>query len=200
MTVLPWRRSRAEERARALHPSAASRRGPTSPLSLPRAADSRAAVSGRGPDGPVVRLCSDARCRRYLSGSTEGRLSYPTGRGPETLVVPYVLSEQDSVLIPVAPFNEACQYVPGRMVTLEVTGSSVEFERWVVRVSGRAGDRLLRSRSAVGAGGLHLPDPPPVPPLDTGEIALLELPLSSLRGFGLVTSRPGGADLVRSDR
>ena len=123
MTVLPWRRSRAEQLARALHPSAGAAR---SRASIPTAVSAEIVHRARrDPEEelahpvetaaePLVRLCSDARCRRYLRTSTEGRLSYSTGRGPVTLVVPYILSGLGSLLIPVAPFNEARQYVPGR--------------------------------------------------------------------------------------
>jgi len=205
MTVIPWRRSRAEEQARAMHPSAGSKRNRAS---VPVPSTTRAAPwPGRRPQdsgapqldvdgvplGSVVRVCSAARCRRFLRGSAEGRLSYLTGRGPVTLVVPYLVADLDSLLIPVAPFNEARQYVPGRTVTLEVRGTSAEFTQWVVRVSGTATETVVDADLWSGRAAL---DPPPgsapVPALDSGEMAALELPLRQLRGFGVVAPRPVG--------
>jgi hypothetical protein len=103
------------------------------------------------------------------------------------LVVPYIASGSGSLLIPVAPFNEARQYVPGQTVTLEVTGSSPEFVEWVVRVTGTAGESLLFAGARWGSGYRSLTGSPlPVPALDNGELAVLELPLSHVRGFGIV--------------
>jgi hypothetical protein len=197
MTVLPWRRSRAEQLARALHPSAGSARSRAA-ISIPVGADS-VHHPGRDRDEepsravettaePLVRLCSDARCRRYLRTSTEGRLSYSTGRGPVTLVVPYILSGLGSLLIPVAPFNEARQYVPGRQVTLEVSGSSPEFDHWVVRVTGIASQKLILGTDDAASCRRLAEDGPPVPLLDSGELAVLELPLTHVRGFGTMAS------------
>jgi hypothetical protein len=115
-------------------------------------------------------------------------------------VVPYIVGGLGSLLIPVAPFNEARQYVPGQRVTLEVTGSSPEFAQWVVRVTGTAGQKVLLAHDRAGSGTQgDAADPPPVPTLDDGELAVLELPLSHVRGFGIIaptTAAVGG----RGDR
>jgi hypothetical protein len=199
VTVIPWRRSRAEQEARALHPSAASTRSGRRPdaatpasLATEQEADTSPA---RGTDDrreeSLVTVCSADRCRRYLRASSEGRLSYSTGRGPVTLVVPFITGGLGSILIPVAPFNEARQYVPGQEVTLEVTGSSPEFLQWVVRVTGRAGQQVLFRGDD---GDSVLPDgpanPPPVPLLDSGELAVLVLPMNHVRGYGIPAPAP----------
>jgi len=105
-----------------------------------------------------------------------------------TLVVPYILSELGSLLIPVAPFNDARQYVPGRTVTLEVTGTSPEFERWVVRVTGAASQKLIPASEKATSCQRLWPMGLPVPPLDSGEFAVLELPMTHVRGFGTIPS------------
>ena len=190
MTVIPWRRSRAEQEARALHPSAASTRSGRRPDTATRTglADWAAGpdTGGRSAES-LVTVCSADRCRRYLRASAEGRLSYSTGRGPVTLVVPYIVGGLGSLLIPVAPFNEARQYVPGQEVTLEVTGTSPEFVQWVVRVTGTAGQKVLLASddAAPGMRG-RTAGPPPVPTLDHGELAVLVLPMSHVRGFGIM--------------
>jgi hypothetical protein len=200
LTVIPWRRSRAEQEARALHPSAAAARSRRRPDPATRADTTsgrdheRDWAEARDTDelreDSIVRLCSADRCRRYLGASAEGRLSYSTGRGPVTLVVPYIVGGLGSLLIPVAPFNEARQYVPGQEVTLEVTGSSPEFVQWVVRVTGTAGQKvLLAGDGAVTRSEARPADPPPVPTLDNGELAVLVLPMSHIRGFGIMAPR-----------
>jgi len=194
LTVIPWRRSRAEQEARALHPSAASARSGRRADSGARAdlvsgLENSAGVPDTGGrrEESLVTVCSADRCRRYLRASAEGRLSYSTGRGPVTLVVPYIVGGLGSLLIPVAPFNEARQYVPGQEVTLEVTGSSPEFLQWVVRVTGTAGQKVLLAGDDT-ASRMHggTADPPPVPTLDHGELAVLVLPMSHVRGFGIM--------------
>jgi hypothetical protein len=194
LTVIPWRRSRAEQEARALHPSAASARTGRRPDAPTRAGlapglDDWAGARDVGDwrEESLVTVCSADRCRRYLRASVEGRLSYSTGRGPVTLVVPYIVGGLGSLLIPVAPFNEARQYVPGQEVTLEVTGSSPEFVQWVVRVTGTAGQKVLLAGDDARPGMQgHPADPPPVPTLDNGELAVLVLPMSHVRGFGVM--------------
>jgi len=99
--------------------------------------------------------------------------------------VPYIVGGLGSLLIPVAPFNEARQYVPGQEVTLEVSGSSDEFVQWIVRVTGMAGQKVLLSGEATETGG-HRADAPPVPTLDNGELAVLVLPMTQVRGFGVM--------------
>ena len=202
MTVIPWRRSRAEQQARALHPSAASTasgRGTSPAVFTGRTAAATDPGSVAGASDSVVQLWSDDQCRRYLRVSGEGRLSYVTGRGPVALVVPYIASGSGSLLIPVAPFNEARQYVPGQLVTLEVSGSSPDFVEWVVRVTGTAGESLLFAGARWGSGYRTLTaGAAPVPALDNGELAVLELPLSHVRGFGIAA--PAAARAVRGSQ
>jgi hypothetical protein len=150
-------------------------------------------------DESLVRLCSADRCRRYLRASSEGRLSYSTGRGPVTLVVPYIVGGLGSLLIPVAPFNEARQYVPGQEVTLEVSGRSDEFVQWTVRVTGTAGQKVLLAGEGTETGSGRADAPPPVPTLDNGELAVLVLPMTHVRGFGVMAPALAGSGGV-SDR
>jgi hypothetical protein len=147
-------------------------------------------------DDSLVRLCSADRCRRYLRASSEGRLSYSTGRGPVTLVVPYIVGGLGSLLIPVAPFNEARQYVPGQEVTLEVSGSGDEFVQWTVRVTGTAGQKVLLTGEGLETPGQPADAPPPVPTLDNGELAVLVLPMTHVRGFGVLTPALAGSEGV----
>jgi len=208
LTVIPWRRSRAEQEARDLHPSAASTRSGrrTDPATradtTPGLEDERDWVEARNSEGlreeSLIRLCSPDRCRRYLRGASEGRLSYSTGRGPVTLVVPYIVGGLGSLLIPVAPFNEARQYVPGQEVTLEVSGSSDEFVQWIVRVTGTAGQKVLLTGESTQTGG-QADARPPVPTLDNGELAVLVLPMTHVRGFGVMAPALAASEGV-SDR
>jgi hypothetical protein len=100
--------------------------------------------------------------------------------------VPYIVGGLGSLLIPVAPFNEARQYVPGQEVTLEVSGSGDEFVHWTVRVTGTAGQKVLLTGEGTEAGEHRADAPPPVPTLDNGELAVLVLPMTHVRGFGVM--------------
>lgn len=89
------------------------------------------------PSLPVRRLSPEG-CRERLIRHHEGRLAYPTGRGPRYLVINYAVHDNEIVLR-VPEFNEICQYAPGCEVCLvidEVVGADSE---WVeVTASGVA--------------------------------------------------------------
>jgi hypothetical protein len=112
------------------------------------------------------------------------------------LVVPYIVGGLGSLLIPVAPFNEARQYVPGQEVTLEVSGSGDEFAQWIVRVTGTAGQKVLLTAEDAQTGEHRADAPPPVPTLDNGELAVLVLPMTHVRGFGVVAPALAGIEGV----
>jgi hypothetical protein len=59
--------------------------------------------------------------RRLLLRRQEGRLSYTSGRGQQTVVVTYTISD-DHLLIRVPEYNEIAWYAPGTEVTFTVDG------------------------------------------------------------------------------
>jgi hypothetical protein len=61
-------------------------------------------------------------CRSWLNTHGEGRLGYLSGRGERNVVVAYAVNHGDEIVLRVPAYNEITQYVPGRQVTLEVTG------------------------------------------------------------------------------
>ena len=62
-------------------------------------------------------------CRIWLDHHSEGQLGYIGGRGPRSVVVSYVVTD-DQILFLVPAYNEITQYVPGKQVTFQVAGES----------------------------------------------------------------------------
>lgn len=73
------------------------------------------------PNPAPVRRLSNGECRDWLSSHREGRLAYPTGRGPRSVVVSYAVREEH-VLFRLPDYNDIVHYAPGQHVTLEVDG------------------------------------------------------------------------------
>jgi len=61
-------------------------------------------------------------CRSWISDRGEGRLVHQTGRGSRAVVVSYAVTD-DQVIFRFPEYNEICQYVLGRLVTLHVSGT-----------------------------------------------------------------------------
>jgi hypothetical protein len=78
-----------------------------------------------------------------LAEHDEGRLDYPSGRGPSSLIVRYAVRD-NAVLLRLPTFNHLLQYVPGERVTLAVDERAPAGEFEAVSVSGRA--RLIDPR------------------------------------------------------
>ena len=62
-------------------------------------------------------------CRIWLDHHSEGQLGYIGGRGPRSVVVSHVVTD-DQILFLVPAYNEITQYVPGKQVTFQVAGES----------------------------------------------------------------------------
>ena len=130
-------------------------------------------------------ILSPRRSLALLGSRRTGRLSYLTGRGPVSLVVVYVVDDSGVLLIPLAPFNEARQYAPGRPLTLEVTGRSASTERWVVRASGTADSKLVVSHHQmdVDEDGSTLSDDFLRRQVPDDELACVALRITVISGF-----------------
>jgi hypothetical protein len=68
-----------------------------------------------------ARALSTGECRDWLVRNREGRLSYESGRGSRSVVVPYAITG-DQVMLRFPDFNEIVQYAPGERVRLDVDG------------------------------------------------------------------------------
>jgi hypothetical protein len=85
-----------------------------------------------------VRHLSARECQDWLTSHGEGRLGYPTGRGPRSVVVRYAMTDGD-IVFRLPDYNDIVHYAPGEDITLEVDGPSAprgDFETVIVR--GRA--------------------------------------------------------------
>jgi nitroimidazol reductase NimA-like FMN-containing flavoprotein (pyridoxamine 5'-phosphate oxidase superfamily) len=71
----------------------------------------------------ATRGMSYGECRIWLDHHSEGRLGYTGGRGPRSVVVTYAVTD-DEILFLVPAYNEITEYVPGKQVTLQVSGES----------------------------------------------------------------------------
>jgi hypothetical protein len=69
----------------------------------------------------ATRGMSYGECRAWLDHHSEGGLRYIGGRGPRSVVVTYAVTD-DQILFLVPAYNEVTQYVPGKQVTLQVSG------------------------------------------------------------------------------
>ena len=131
----------------------------------------------------IPRRMSASECCTWLRQHHEGRLSYLSGRGPQSVVVSYVVAG-DQILLQIPEYNEIAQYAPGAEVTLAVDGKvepTSEIQPGVtidlVSVTGTA---------ALAAGA----NPPPAAAGGFGEswpvgikISLISLPLTQVHGF-----------------
>jgi nitroimidazol reductase NimA-like FMN-containing flavoprotein (pyridoxamine 5'-phosphate oxidase superfamily) len=68
-----------------------------------------------------IRPLSAGECRDWLTSHREGRLAYPTGRGPRSVVVSYAVTERH-IMFRLPDYNDIVHYAPGERVTLEVEG------------------------------------------------------------------------------
>jgi hypothetical protein len=83
------------------------------------------------------RAMTTEECRSWLTSHVEGRLGYLSGRGPRHVVIAYALDGQ-AILMRIPDYNEMAHYVPGRWVTLDVTGFTADDAIEQVRVTGHA--------------------------------------------------------------
>jgi len=84
------------------------------------------------------RRLSTRECHEWLDSHHEGRLGYPTGRGPRSVVVSYAIAGQQ-IVFRLPDYNDIVHYAPGERVTLEVDGvhdAAGDFE--TVLVTGQA--------------------------------------------------------------
>jgi hypothetical protein len=99
------------------------------------------------------RAMTNQECRSWLMRHGEGRLGYLSGRGPRSVVIAYALNGR-AIMMRIPDYNEMAQYVPGRSVTLDVTGFATEDAIERVQVTGQAA-----VCETIGAGDLiGLPD------------------------------------------
>jgi hypothetical protein len=138
-------------------------------------------IAGRGQGRQSDRsgtaaVVGEQECLRLLRSLTEGSLTYCDGRGVVTLAVTYDVVGH-GVVVCVAEFNPAVQYVPGRDVTLVVTGYLGLGSRWVVRLTG-SGRRLPSTASNLARHRRQLTQWPPGVPA-----TMLRIPGTRIRGF-----------------
>jgi hypothetical protein len=90
----------------------------------------------------VIDIGAPGWCWSRLGLGGEGILSYETARGRLSLAVPYVVIGR-RISIALASFNVTGWRAAGSDTRLEVSGTTPDGLRWVVRVTGRAdpGDR-----------------------------------------------------------
>ena len=113
--------------------------------STPGSPHADTAVSGR--------TLTKVECRSSISDHDEGRLSYPTGRGPRAVVVSYAVTD-DQVVVLLPEYNEICQYAPGRQITMRVSALTTNtFTEVVVTGIGH-----LDENPACIAGTVDLPE------------------------------------------
>ncbi len=126
-------------------------------------------------DSPLELLSEDA-CWRQLRSTFQGLLTYRSGRGDTTLPVTYDLWD-DGVVLHLASYNPACQYVPGREVELEVTRRTRRGSRTTVRVAGTA-QQLNEAEAEDKGPPKHLEQWPP----GVGAI-YVAIPAARVKGF-----------------
>lgn len=68
---------------------------------------------------PTGAELTDAECRSWLGGRSEGRLGYLTGRGKRTVVVGFAVAD-DRLLFRVPEYSEIYQYARGRQIAMLV--------------------------------------------------------------------------------
>ncbi len=164
-----------------------------------RAAVERAAAYARSTGQPVAipRRMSASECCTWLRQHHEGRLSYLSGRGPQSVVVSYVVAG-DQILLQIPEYNEIAQYAPGAEVTLVVDrmveptsaiqpGVTID----VVSVTGTAA-LVTEADRPPAAGGFGEFWPAGI------KISLLGLPLTQVHGFERVREHRRAVDRARS--
>jgi hypothetical protein len=134
----------------------------------------RSAPRQRGLVSP--RRLSSRECRDWLDSHHEGRLGYPTGRGPRSVVVSYAITEHQ-IVFRLPDYNDIVHYAPGERVTLEVDGvhdAAGDFE--TVLVTGEA--QLATEHSPEVAGAEFVEEWP------AGvRTSVLCLPMTEVEGF-----------------
>ncbi len=165
-----------------------------------RAAVERAAAyaPSTGQGDAIPRGMSASACCTWLRQHHEGRLSYLSGRGPQSVVVSYVVAG-DQILLQIPEYNEIAQYAPGAEVTLvvdrKVEPTSAIQPGVTIDVVGVTGTAALVAEA----------DPPPPAAGGFGEswpagikISLLSLPLTQVHGFERVREHHRAVDRARS--
>jgi nitroimidazol reductase NimA-like FMN-containing flavoprotein (pyridoxamine 5'-phosphate oxidase superfamily) len=127
------------------------------------------------------RQLSSGECRDWLRTHREGRLAYPTGRGPRSVVVCYAVTE-DHVVFRLPDYNDIVHYAPGEHVTLEVEGApegtkASSRSNETVRVSGQA--QLATAHSGRSMTDDRFPEQWP-PSVST---RVIWLPLTEVEGY-----------------
>ena len=146
----------------------------------------------------IPRGMSASECCTWLRQHHEGRLSYLSGRGPQSVVVSYVVAG-DQILLQIPEYNEIAQYAPGAEVTLAVDrtvdptsaiqpGMTID----VVRVTGTAALVAEANPAPLGAGAFGESWPAGI------TISLLSLPLTQVHGFERVREHRRAVDRPRS--
>ena len=161
-----------------------------------RAAIERAAADARstGQRVAIPRRMSASECCTWLRQHHEGRLSYLSGRGPQSVVVSYIVAG-DQILLQIPEYNEIAQYAPGTEVTLAVDRHG---EPTLAIHPGGTIDMVSVTGTAALARGAN---PPPAAAGGFGEswpagikISLLSLPLTQVHGFERVRERRRSVD------
>ena len=164
-----------------------------------RAAVERAAAYARSAGQPVAipRGMSARECCTWLRQHHEGRLSYLSGRGPQSVVVSYVVAG-DQILLQIPEYNEIARYAPGAEVTLVV-------DRMVEPTSAIQPGVTIDVVSVTGTAALVTGANPPPAAGGFGEswpagikISLLSLPLTQVHGFEGVREHRRAVDRARS--
>ena len=161
-----------------------------------RAASEWAAAHARstGQRVAIPRRMSPSECCTWLRQHHEGRLSYLSGRGPQSVVVSYVVAG-DQILLQIPEYNEIAQYAPGAEVTFAV-------DRKVEPTSAIQPGVTIDMVSVTGTAALAAgANPPPAAAGGFGEswpagikISLLSLPLTQVHGFERVREHRRSVD------
>jgi hypothetical protein len=159
----------------------------------------RAAAYARstGQCDAIPRRMSASESCTWLRQHHEGRLSYLSGRGPQSIVVSYVVAG-DEILLQIPEYNEITQYAPGAEVTLAVDGE-------VERTSAIQPAVTIDVVSVTGTAALAAGANPPPAAGGFGEswpagikVSLLTLPLTQVHGFERMREHRCSVDRARS--
>jgi nitroimidazol reductase NimA-like FMN-containing flavoprotein (pyridoxamine 5'-phosphate oxidase superfamily) len=134
----------------------------------------RLALREHGPRS--VRRLSPRECQDWLTSHGEGRLGYPTGRGPRSVVVRYAMAD-GNIVFRLPDYNDIVHYAPGEHVTLEVDGPKAprgDFETVIVR--GRA-ERAREQQEHVEEAAFDEQWPSGV------STTVIRLPMTDVEGF-----------------
>ena len=139
--------------------------------------------ASRNPE-PNRRL-SHGECRDWLSSHREGRLGYQTGRGPQSVVVCYALTDEQ-VVFQLPDYNDIVHYAPGERVTLEVDGPAPaggQFE--TVTVTGQAQRATAQDGPAIARSHLEEQWPSGL------RTTVICLPMTDVEGYHIAARRTG---------